>query len=323
MKLGIVGSGMIVPEFLKACEAVGGITFQGISSTKRSAEKRKQLQAAFGIVNVHDDYASLLKDDVDAIYVAAPNHLHYELAKQALLQGHHVILEKPFTSTLQQAKELVDLAREKEVIIFEAISNQHFPNYHKIQALLPQLGDVKIVQLNYSQYSRRYDAFKAGTILPVFDQNKSGGALMDLNVYNIHFIVGLFGAPQAIHYAANVEKGVDTSGVLTLEYPTLKCVAVGAKDCASPVSISIQGDKGYIYSPQSASSFDRFTFGTNDGHSETFELHSNQHRLFHEVQHFVRLFEANDLAAAQKLNAHSLSVMEILTEARQQVGVSL
>lgn len=73
------------------------------------------------------------------------------------------------------------------------------------------MGDVKIVQLNYSQYSSRYEAFKQGQIAPVFDPKKAGGALMDLNVYNIHFVAGLFGEPKAVHYYPNMKKGVDTS----------------------------------------------------------------------------------------------------------------
>ncbi|MGI6510611.1 MAG: hypothetical protein ACOX1L_08585 [Erysipelotrichaceae bacterium] len=72
---------------------------------------------------------------------------------------------------------LEKIAKERKLIILEAISNQHNPNYHKIKELLPTIGDVKIVVLNYTQYSSRYDAFKEGVILPAFDYRKSGGAL--------------------------------------------------------------------------------------------------------------------------------------------------
>ena len=58
-----------------------------------------------------------------------------------------------------------------------------------IKEKLPELGKIKIVTANYSQYSSRYNAFKEGIIQPAFDYTKSGGALMDLNIYNIHLIL--------------------------------------------------------------------------------------------------------------------------------------
>ena len=84
------------------------------------------------------------------------------------------------------------------MFLWEAIINQYVPNFYKIKELLPKLGKIKIVECNFSQYSSRYNAFKEGNILPAFDYTKSGGALMDLNIYNIHFVVGLFGKPMNI-----------------------------------------------------------------------------------------------------------------------------
>ncbi len=75
-----------------------------------------------------------------------------------------------------------------------------------------------MVQCNFSQYSSRYHDFCAGQGLASFDPECAGGALMDLGVYNVSYVVGLFGSPNKVHYAANMERGIDTSGVLTMEY---------------------------------------------------------------------------------------------------------
>ncbi len=82
--------------------------------------------------------------------------------------------------------------------------NIHFPNFKEIKQRLPELGDIKIVELNVSKYSRRYDDFKNGVILPAFDPKKGGGSLMDMGVHNIHFIVGLFGKPEHVEYYPNL-----------------------------------------------------------------------------------------------------------------------
>ena len=65
---------------------------------------------------------------------------------------------------------------------------------------------------------------------PVFDPACCGGALMDLNLYNVHFVVGLFGEPMLVNYHPNLYRnGIDTSGILLLEYPDFICQCTGAR----------------------------------------------------------------------------------------------
>ena len=114
--------------------------------------------------------------DVDTIYVGTPNHTHHDYAKQALLAGKHVICEKPFTLHLEEFEELIKLAQEKELLLIEAIINQYLENFKVIKDSLSEIGDIKIVNINYSQYSSRYDAFKQGEIAPAFNPEMGGGA---------------------------------------------------------------------------------------------------------------------------------------------------
>ena len=82
--------------------------------------------------------------------------------------------------------------------MIEAIINQYLENFKVIKDSLSEIGDIKIVNINYSQYSSRYDAFKQGEIAPAFNPEMGGGALRDLNIYNIHLLVGLFGNPNRV-----------------------------------------------------------------------------------------------------------------------------
>ena len=171
----------------------------------------KVLKEKYGIgyysLNNEDVYAD---PKIDVIYCAVPNGLHYEVAKRALECGKHVIVEKPFTASYAEAKELIDLAKKKKLIIYEAITLRHMPNYRKIKELLPEIGEMKMVDINFSQYSSRYDKFKKGITLPAFDPKQAGGSLMDLGVYSIHFVLGLFGMPKKVNYFANIRKKIDT-----------------------------------------------------------------------------------------------------------------
>ena len=83
---------------------------------------------------------------------------------------------------------------------------------------MSSLGKIKLVQCNYSQYSSRYDKFLAGEIPNVFNPVFSGGALQDINIYNLHFVTGLFGKAKEVKYIANsAENGIDTSGIATIK----------------------------------------------------------------------------------------------------------
>lgn len=322
MKLGIVGSGMIVEDLLSFIDNIPNIQLIHISGTKRSEEKVKNLCKKHHFKRCSTSYNQLLNDEeVDTIYVALPNHLHYEYTRQALLANKNVILEKPFTSTIEEAQELEKLAIENHLFLWEAITNQYLPNFYKVKELLPKLGRIKIVECNFSQYSSRYNAFKEGNILPAFDYTKSGGALMDLNIYNIHFVVGLFGKPIDIEYYPNIEKGIDTSGILILKYDTFQCVCIGAKDCKAPLSNNIQGDRGCIHIPTPVSYIGSFDLLMNDGSTQTINENNDVHRMYEEFFEFSRMYEQNDYQKCYDMLEHSMIVTEIQTIARRKAGI--
>ena len=316
MRVGITGAGMTVPWFLEAAKLIPEMEIGALFARKE--EKRKELCEKYHIPAAYDSYEKLLADEsLDVLYLPLPNSLHYSFAKQALEAGKHLIMEKPFTVTYAEAKELAELAESKGLLLFEAVTNQYNPNYEKVRELLPGLGDIKIVQIDFAQYSSRYDAFKQGIIAPVFDVNKAGGALLDLNVYNIHFVVGLFGEPSDAHYYPNMERGVDTSGILVLEYPGFQCACTAAKDCAAPLSVNIQGDKGCIFSHSNTSRFEEFSYQENKKESVHYALVDTQRSVFYdELRAFTDYWVRDDRAEFQKRLEQSLIVMKVLDRAR-------
>lgn len=195
MKLGILGTGKIVQEFLPWLVEHTPFTVQAVCSTPRSAAKAAELCAQYQIPQHTTNYFELLQW-VDVVYIAVPNLQHARYARVALEAGKHVIVEKPMAVTAAETEELAALAQRKRLFLFEAMTTQYQPNYAKLRELLPRVGTVRMVQCSFSQYSSRYDAFCAGQTPPVFDPLCAGGALMDLGVYNVSYIVGLFGEPQ-------------------------------------------------------------------------------------------------------------------------------
>lgn len=320
MKLGILGTGMIVQEFLPWLVEQGPFTVQAVCSTERSAPLAQELCRQYGVPQHTTNYLELLQW-VDVVYIAVPNMQHTRFVRVALEAGRHVIVEKPMTPTAAQTEELVALARRKNVFLFEAVTTQYLENYGKIRELLPRVGTVKLVQCNFSQYSSRYDAFCAGQVAPSFDPACAGGALMDLGVYNISYIVGLFGEPNQVHYTANMERNIDTSGILTMDYSGFKAVSIAAKDCGAPARYVIQGTKGYILQKSTANRCGGVTFHPNEGKEEHYNLNGGRPRQAAEFEVFARAMETGDQELCTRMQDTSIAVSRVLTVARRTAGV--
>lgn len=317
MKLAIIGSGKIVQDFLTITKDLPQIELEAIVGTTRSKETLGELKKIYGIKNYFTDYEQCLREDtIDAVYIAVPNHLHFSFTKKALLAGKHVICEKPFTTDYQQFLELKQLAESKQKILFEAITNQYLENYLEIKKKLSSLGDIKLIECNYSQYSSRYDAFKNGEIAPVFDAQKGGGALMDLNIYNIHFVVGLLGKPLGVHYFPHMENQIDTSGILVLQYKEYQAVCIAAKNSDAPVRSVIQGETKSIIVDSPTNVLTSFGIYQNNHLLETISANSHPHRMYQEFVTFEQLIQNKDFVSMQKKLKHSESVMWIIDQAK-------
>lgn len=318
MKLGILGTGTIVQELLPQLEAVG-VEKAYLLSTPRSAERARTMAEEYGLDGVFFDYDTLLASDIDTVYVALPNHLHFEYTRRALSADKHVILEKPAVTRKAELEELAALAGERRRFLIEAVPLRHRAGYLALRNAIGKIGKPRLASCYYCQRSRRYDDFLRGEIHPVFDPAKAGGALMDLNLYNIHALVGLFGAPQQADYHANVTRGIDTSGLLTLAYRDFQAAALGAKDCPAPDLSAFLGEEGYLQIDLRR--LDGYTFTPRNGERERVDCPCEEHRLLTEFRDLKRIIEENDTAEGERLMADSLIVAEILETARKKAGI--
>ena len=318
MNLGIVGAGMIVKDFLSFTHELPEIKLEAIVA--RNIENLKNLQSIYNIKEIFTDLDECLSSpSIDTIYVAVPNNLHYSVAKKALEAGKNVICEKPFTLDYNETVELFQLAESENLILIEAITNQYLPNYLEIKENLSQIGNIRLVECNFSQLSSRYEAFKKGIIAPVFDKNQGGGVLGDLNIYNIHFVVGLFGTPKNSKYYPNIVREVDTSGILILEYDEFKVVCIAAKDTYNNSYANIQGDKGLIKVIGTLNEVPNYIIKNNEVEMKV-NKNIHKHRMYSEFKKFIDVIDNKDFDFMQKQKVHSLAVMEIFDKSRKQIN---
>lgn len=318
MNLCAIGTGAITKSMLAEFQRSDVLHVTSIYSRKE--ETGRAIAEQFGIEKVYTNMDEMLADPaIDMVYVASPNSIHYGQTKAALLAGKHVICEKPFAPTVAEADELIALAKEKHLLLFEAITTAHHPHYGFVKENLPKLGKLKMVSAVFCQFSSRYPALLAGKPSPVLDHAFAGGALMDINLYNIHFVVGLFGAPKSVRYFPNRhESGVDTSGMLVLEYDGFLCQCVGAKDSAARNGVQIIGEDGYMEITPSSSNCQ--TVELNLRGQDPVSVHLPENPWYHEVQDLGRLVAAGDYDYCYKALETTHHVVEVLENARKYAG---
>lgn len=220
LAVGFIGTSMIAHEFAKALALTEGFTLKAVYS--RTLPKAEDFGKGYGADLFFDDLETFMASpELDVIYIASPNSLHFEQVLLAMANKKHVIVEKPAFSNLKEWDAANQAADENGVKLFEAARHLHDPNFHIIKNEIAKLEKVDNAILYYGKYSSRYDQVVAGEEPNIFSPKFSGGALMDLGVYTLYAALAWFGEPESAKYIARkIPTGVDGSGTVVFRYPT-------------------------------------------------------------------------------------------------------
>lgn len=311
MKIGIVSTSRIIDVFWAALPQMKNIEVSAICCRPQSEAKARAWSEKYNIPAVYTDYDQFLAEgDYDFIYDGTVNSMHYSDAKKAVLAGRNMIMEKPFTITAEECRELIALAKEKNVWLFEAITTMHMPCFHFMKDLIPQLGPLRGGNMQFSMMPPRYLPYLNHVELSTtFDPNLAGGCLMDMNIYNIHLALGLLGAPESAEYYPNRGwNGIDTSGLAVLQYPEFTMACYAAKDSAGPCGMFIQGQFGYVELTTPPNECAKAVAVIN-GEKRTFE-NPPMPRFALEFNSIRKIWEENDRATHDALLEHTQRVMD-------------
>ncbi|HZG86630.1 Gfo/Idh/MocA family oxidoreductase [Paenibacillus sp.] len=320
VRFGIIGTNWITERFLQAGRTVEG--FEAAAVCSRALERAEAYAAQHGVphrfASVEDMAAS---GTVDAVYIASPNALHAEQAIRCLDLGLHVLCEKPLASNEFEAAAMIEAAKRNGALLMEAMKTTFLPNFEAIRDNLHRVGKVRRVNASYNQYSSRYDAYRAGTVLNAFDPTLSNGALMDLGVYCIYPIVRMFGAPKSVKAnGVMLESGVDGAGSLLLQYEGMEAVVAYSKITHSTVPCEIQGEDGNLVFDK-MSEPETVEWRNRRGEAETLTRPQSEHTMRYEIEAFMELVRRG--ATESPVNSHevSLATIRIMDEARRQMGL--
>jgi NDP-hexose-3-ketoreductase len=268
LKVGILGpSDIALRRFLPALKSSGYFVYEGVAMAQphernqsfnekeltimleKSRERAENFKSEFQgrIFNSYEEMLS--SDNIEAVYIPLPPALHYVWAKKALEYGKHVLLEKPFTTNLEDTKKLLKIAEENQLALHENYAFCYHEQINKIFELIDngEIGEVRQIRAAFGFPYRGANDFR-------YDKELGGGALLDCGGYPIKLSGLLLGKTAGIKAAAlNMAKehNVDVFGSATLENDEGITAQVSfGMDNSYKCELEIWGSEGCIYAPR-------------------------------------------------------------------------
>ena len=317
MKMGIMGAGNIAEVMAGTIQRMPRVTSWAVGS--RTLEKAQSFAEKYGFQRAYGSYEDLVDDsEVQLIYIATPHSHHYENIKLCLEHGKNVLVEKAFTQNAAQAREVVDMAKGKGLLLAEAIWTRYMPMRKTLDDILASGVIGKPTSL-YATLS-----YPIAHIERIQEPSLAGGALLDIGVYPLNFASMVFGdnIEKISATAVLTEKGVDAVTTAVLTYRDGK-VAVIHADCraASNREGAIYGEKGYI-------------LVQNINNCEGIQVYNADHRLIasyetpqqisgyeYEVEECMEAIDKGLMECPRMPLAETVRIMEFMDEIRRQIGV--
>lgn len=247
MNWGFIGFGRIARKFLESLNAVEGEVPYAFASRSNAEALSKE----FPSVKIFSSYEALLADpEVDIVYISTTHNFHCQNTIEALRAGKHVLCEKPMGISSQEVAQMINVAREEERFLMEAMWMRFLPAYCEAiqKAKSGEIGKVQYITASFG-FRSEDKLTKDGRLL---NPDLAGGALFDVGVYPLTITSDLFGwEPQDFTADAIIsETGVDETIQLQMNFGDNQVAQlVGSIGMHTNKEACIYGDKGFIRLP--------------------------------------------------------------------------
>jgi predicted dehydrogenase len=315
VRWGIAATGRIAAEMVEALATVPGAVVAAVCS--RSHEAADSFGDRYGIARRYGSYEAMAEDpDLDVVYVATPHNRHHDDTLLYLSHGKHVLCEKVFAMSADEARSMQAAAAASGRFLMEAMWSWHIPTWVEIRRRVAagEIGEVRIVRSDFGfrlrQDSPRHTRPELG-----------GGTVFDLGVYPIALTRFLLGSPSSVQVVGDVgPTGVDMTVGGVLGHAS---GAVGVFHTSFEADTSntcdIFGTEGTIRVLRPFHAPTTFEVVRSDGNSERVEI---AHRgLAHEAEHVQACLAESRLESDVMPLAESIAIMETVDEARRQLGL--
>lgn len=307
---GILGLGSIATSFAKTFSAEDA---QIYAVGSRSFEKAERFAKEYSIEKAYGSYDELLNDSlIDIVYIATPHSHHTDLIMKSLKNGKHVLCEKAIVMNTKQLDAAIELAKEKDLVLAEAMTIYHMPLYGELKkrAAGGSLGKLKMIQVSFGSLK------EADSTNRFFNKDIAGGALLDIGTYALSFArFFLSSQPHEVLTTVNFfETGVDEEAgiILKNDQDELATIAITFR-AKMPKQGIVAYEKGY-FTVTDFPRADEATFTHSDGSVEQIKAGDTSQALNYEVRHFNEIVRTKMDASSLNLTRDVMEIMDTLRE---------
>lgn len=316
VKLGIIGYGRIANRFIHESKYVSGVNVEGVFGLNESSLKEftKKHELAF-----YETSFNKFLDRIDSIYIASPHLTHYNYAKRSLLAGKNVLCEKPMVLEPEKSSELYNLAKERNLVLVEAIKTAFTPGFLRFIALARSgvIGKIKNIDATFTK-------LVAGDLREL-DSSEAGGAVTELASYPMLAIIKLLGVNyQEIKFYSyfDEEKKVDLFTKINMCYRDAIATAKVGLGVKSEGDLVVSGTKGYIYVPAPWWKTSEFEVKFEDfSNNQSYHYQFKGDGLRYELAEFVTMINENNNSTYKLTPDESIKISEIIDEFRRDKNI--
>ena len=324
LRWGVVATGGIAGRVTEDIARLEDAVLQAVSS--RSRANAEEFAERFGFARAYYDgpegkgYSRLFEDpDVDVVYIAAPHGQHYEIAREAIEAGKHVLCEKSLTINAREAEDLVALAEARQVFLMEAVWTRFLPCINRIWEIIAsgELGEIRWVQADLG-FPAPYDPASR-----LWNPAAGGGALLDLTVYPLTLAVGALGFPDEVAAVGVLNQdGVDVQNALTFKYASGAIAQLMSSLAASgPRTATISGSAGWLRTGAPLHNPVELTVAPHGGSERVERFPQVGNGYTYEVREVTRCVQDGLLESPTMPWSESVRTLQLFDAVRADLGV--
>lgn len=315
---GVISTGNIARTVTKDLALLPDARLHAVSS--RSAEAARSFAEEFGFATSYAGHHALLADDdVDIVYVATPHGQHFEIVRDALNAGKHVLCEKAFTIDSIEATELVRLAAMKRLFLMEALWTRFLPSFQRA-VQIAHSGDIGTPR--WGRADLGFPAPRTTPLTRIWDPHSGGGSLLDLGAYTLTWPISVFGLPETITAIGQLSpEGVDSQVDMQLGYKDAFAHSTCSLVARCGATATIAADRGRLDVFESGNHPATLVITDDDGDVRAERFKTPGRGYTYELREVTDCVRAGKLQSDLLPLTETLAVMAIFDEVRRQLGV--
>lgn len=317
IKMAILGAGAIAHKMAATIALMPDVELYAVAA--RDKKRAEVFALQYGFEKAYGSYEELAQDEkVGLVYIATPHSHHAQHAMLCIRHGRPVLCEKAFTGNTRQAKEVLDLAREKRVFITEAMWTRFTPLARTLHELVrgDAIGQANMLTANLG--------FMLADVPRLTDPALAGGALLDLGIYPLTFASIAFGGEvtKVTSDAVLFETGVDAQNAITLHYRDGRMANIFSSFMVEADNAGrVFGETGHIVA-ENITNFDRIrVYNTKGQETACYEQPQQITGYEYEVRACIKALREQQLECPEMPHSETLRLMELMDSLRATWGV--